>query len=342
MAKILNFSDFNLNESLIPGGWPSDWKSMPEWETLQNLGFQDATTPLQARNATIMLKNDRIPIYPEGVVLQKSGYIRNKGVTSGFIKNLKEKPYSLKFMFDYLIGVYSDWVSTRVRSDKHGELSDEAINFISDCIKTKNWRWNPSTRSIDVDGAVKISYSNLEILGQIKFGKVKGSFDCSRLTGITDLSFSPDYVGGDFSCYGCKDIRNLIGAPSFVKGDFNARGCTNLVSIDGAPEHVGRIFRVNQFTMPGMSIENLIKVFEGYTWKEYTSEWEEIKESQQTEAMEMVIPLISEERLDQYFSENPLDLYMLDDFPDMKAGVLRRTGIRDLSLIGRNLKKGSI
>jgi hypothetical protein len=38
--------------------------------------------------------------------------------------------------------------------------------------------------------------------------------------------------------------------------------------------------------------------------------------------------------LDDYFSKNPLDLHVLDDMPDIKAGVLKRTGIRDLSRIG--------
>ena len=38
--------------------------------------------------------------------------------------------------------------------------------------------------------------------------------------------------------------------------------------------------------------------------------------------------------LDDYFSKNPLDLHVLDGMPDIKAGVLKRTGIRDLSRIG--------
>jgi hypothetical protein len=40
--------------------------------------------------------------------------------------------------------------------------------------------------------------------------------------------------------------------------------------------------------------------------------------------------------------KNPLDIHLLDDHPQIKAGVLKRTGIRDYSAIGRNLKDGLI
>jgi hypothetical protein len=48
------------------------------------------------------------------------------------------------------------------------------------------------------------------------------------------------------------------------------------------------------------------------------------------------------EGIDNYFEENPLDLYKIDDMPAFKAGVLERTGIRDLGKIGKNLKNGLI
>jgi hypothetical protein len=49
-----------------------------------------------------------------------------------------------------------------------------------------------------------------------------------------------------------------------------------------------------------------------------------------------------EEILDDYMKKNPLDLHLLDDHPEYKAGVLRRTGIKDYSSIGRKLKQGLI
>jgi len=348
MHRILDFSEFALNESLTPGGWPSDWKSMPEWATLQDLGFVDATTPLQARNETIMLKNERIPIYPAGVVLQKSGYIRNKGVTSGFIKNLKEKPYSLKMMFDYLIKVYSDWVSTRVRSEKHGELSDELISFIASCTKTKNWEWNPLTRSVDVRGSVTIplnpvSADGTYLLNTFKFGKVKGNFYCNNIREIQNLRFCPDFVGEEFSC-SKTSIRNLVGSPKEIKGTFSAWGCDQLNSLEGLSENIGAGLFLREFVTPDVSIDSFLKVFEGYTCQMGTrgNEWVEIKDQYKEKARMLVTPMLSNEKLDSYFTENPMDLYKLDEFPAVKKGVLQRTGIKDLSAIGRNLKHGLI
>ena len=46
----------------------------------------------------------------------------------------------------------------------------------------------------------------------------------------------------------------------------------------------------------------------------------------------------SDDLLDKYFTEHPTELYVLDGHPDLKAGVLKRTGIRDMSRLGRNLK----
>jgi hypothetical protein len=45
---------------------------------------------------------------------------------------------------------------------------------------------------------------------------------------------------------------------------------------------------------------------------------------------------------DDYMTKNPLDLHLLNDHPEIKAGVLKRTGMRDYSAIGRNLKNGLI
>jgi len=38
--------------------------------------------------------------------------------------------------------------------------------------------------------------------------------------------------------------------------------------------------------------------------------------------------------LDNYFKNNPTDLYLFNSLPDVKSGILKRTGIRDLSLAG--------
>ena len=43
--------------------------------------------------------------------------------------------------------------------------------------------------------------------------------------------------------------------------------------------------------------------------------------------------------LDDYFKKNPLKLYLLDPLPQMKADIIKRTGIRDLSKVGSLLAR---
>jgi hypothetical protein len=41
-----------------------------------------------------------------------------------------------------------------------------------------------------------------------------------------------------------------------------------------------------------------------------------------------------------YFMSNPLDLHILDEDPELKKKVLEQTGMKDLSTLGRSIKKG--
>jgi len=44
----------------------------------------------------------------------------------------------------------------------------------------------------------------------------------------------------------------------------------------------------------------------------------------------------------KYIKENPLELYILDDLPEIKEEVLKRTGIKDYGKIGKSLHRGLI
>ena len=41
-----------------------------------------------------------------------------------------------------------------------------------------------------------------------------------------------------------------------------------------------------------------------------------------------------------YFEENPLELYLLDDFPDIKKDIIQKRGIPDWGKLGGALNKG--
>jgi hypothetical protein len=58
--------------------------------------------------------------------------------------------------------------------------------------------------------------------------------------------------------------------------------------------------------------------------------------------MEMMAPGEAERILDDSIKENPLKIDLLDELPEVKAGVLKRTGLKDLSVVARNLRGGAI
>ena len=116
MAKIIKtFREYQaINEALI--SWPNNWKDSEVWKRMERSGFYDATTPLQRRLDTIMIKSDSLPDeYNGGIVFQKSGYIRNKNKKSGWMKNYRDQPYSIESMLNYVVEKFTNPAS-RVKS----------------------------------------------------------------------------------------------------------------------------------------------------------------------------------------------------------------------------------
>jgi len=46
--------------------------------------------------------------------------------------------------------------------------------------------------------------------------------------------------------------------------------------------------------------------------------------------------------LDNFIKSNPMEIDLLDEFPEIKKGVLQRTGVKDLSQVARSLRGGMI
>jgi hypothetical protein len=164
-SRIHNFESYlKLNEASVES-IASDFPA--EWKRLEELGFYDATTPIVAKNGNVILKNRRFDYYPEGIVLQPgSGYVRDRGVRSGFLKN----GLDLKGMLNYLIDRYSNYErqvpKTGLSEKVYGILRRYASDF----------SLNPSTGRID--SSKNFSFTKtpaLEMIEEgIKFGKVGG------------------------------------------------------------------------------------------------------------------------------------------------------------------------
>jgi hypothetical protein len=341
-----------LFEEFVPAGsvqWPSNWKEMPEWKTLQDLGFIEATTDRQSRLKTIMLKNPRINyLYPAGIVLQASGYIRDKGVTSGYISN---KYNNLSDMLNYLIDRYSKELERNTTSERTGPLTPEQINAINSFTQSP-WKWNEKTESVDVEGKVRIMNSpaiNKDVIGTFKFGRVKGEFEIQGTHFDLDTleNFAPDYVGKNAMLFSMDGLKNMKGFPPTVKGRIWISG--EIDSLEGVTMEAEEL-STDYFIAQPWNVKNALIILDqgGVQIEEKRADreviqrhWNDTPERSDI-ARKLVSSVLTNEVIDEYFKKNPIKLYILDDHPEIKAEVLKRTGMRDLSKIGKNLQGGWI
>jgi hypothetical protein len=207
-----------------------------KWKRLEELGFYDATTPIVAKNGNVILKNNRFNYYPEGIVLQPgSGYVRDRGVRSGFLK----RDLDLEGMLDYLIDRYSKYES---QSSKTG-LSEKAYGILRRY--ASDFRLNPSTGRIDSSKNFLFSKTPaLEMIEEgIKFGNVGGfslygnhknstSKDLS-LTQSEARDFLPTEVKREFRLANIK--IDGIDFKVSIEGKWNPEGKKDLL-MNGKPE----------------------------------------------------------------------------------------------------------
>lgn len=358
MKRILEYElfksqrSYSLMEAFTPQGnprWPSNWKDMDLWKDLEAMGFEDVTTPLQARNATIMLVNKRFPhMYPDGVVLQASGYVRDKAARSGFIKAFKGTDYTLETLLNY---VKERWTKEegRMNPGNVGPLTPEQIQMVVGSTKSP-WKWNTSTNSLDVDGEFSFSVKSEESMNLLnfKFGKVKGAF-----TLFFSGSFLADSLDGiwpdsakEINIYSERDtqsgIRSTKGITQKIKEGISVYG-TGLDSLEDIPFDI-KSLRTQYFDVEPFDVQTALQILEEGSVKTYWSQggmeirhYSEASKKDDDKARELILTALSDEVLDSYFKKNPLNLYYLDGHPEMKAAVIKRTGLRDLSNLGKTL-----
>jgi hypothetical protein len=150
--------------------------------------------------------------------------------------------------------------------------------------------------------------------------EVRGSFYCG-LNQLYSLEGAPQEVGLDFTCHQNK-LTSLEGAPQTVGGRFDCRS-NNLTSLVGAPQEIVGNFSCDAFDIP-------------------KGEWNPVgwwtAAQKNDQAAKLLIPLLTESQLDSWMTRNPLDLDLLNDFPEIKSGVLKRTGMRDISKVASALR----
>ena len=114
---------------------------------------------------------------------------------------------------------------------------------IKDYIEWNGLKWNPILGGYDCDSDItpdECIVSDGKLL--IKFGHVKGNFDCDDFP-LTTLEGAPREVDGNFYCIGIM-LTSLEGAPKKVGGNFDCNS-NNLTTLEGAPNKVGGGFYCN-------------------------------------------------------------------------------------------------
>ena len=342
-----------LMEEFKPVGnpkWPTNWKDMDLWKDLEEMGFSDVTTPIQAKNGTIMIVNQDFPhMYPAGVVLQSSGYIRDKAARSGFIKQYKTQ-FTLDDVFDYIKDRWSKEYK-RMNPENKGTLTPEDIRLINAATKSP-WRWNSSTNSVDVDGNVDLNSAASNKLGGFKFGVIKGEFKMQLDQVIDSIEdFGPSKAKA-ISIYTSREnensgIKSTKGFPQNIKEA--TIWSKSLVSLEDLPLDMESL-KTLYFMISPFNIENCFKVLEFGKVNTYYSPGggsivkrdDDSSPEDDDKARALISTVLDDASLDLYFKKNPLKLHLLDEHPDIKAGVLRRTGMKDISKIGKNLDTGWI
>jgi hypothetical protein len=193
---------------------------------------------------------------------------------------------------------------------------------------TGTWRINPATGKIDVDGDFSSTGLFLRNFPEPGFGKVTGHFSCQYLH-LTSLIGSPQFVGGSFHCYE-NDLESLVGGPTSVGGNYIFSG-NPIKSLEGAPAEIGLTFDCHAFAVLEWTPENLTKTFFGKALPFFHES-----------APELIFPLLTIRDIANHLKQFPLDIDLLDNYPDCKKMALKESGIPDFTDLARATRMGLV
>ena len=351
MHNILSFSLFE-SEGKTNLSWDSDYDSLesnPLWAELKNRGFANESTPIMAKNKSLLLKNPGSPwFYPNGVVLQKSGYIRDKGAKSGFVRN---DLIVIDDMLTYLIKRYDrdlKKMGETLSSIEGSGLNPSHIKLISSGTRAR-WYCDKSTGKVNVDGKIDITIANKkdkETLYGIKFGRIKSQFSVTFSDKAFDngeigsLVYAPDYVGTTFLIQGGR-LENLEGLGE-VKGPIHIRGENyyNRLSLKNIQE-CQELGIGDLFTIP-YDVKHCLLVLENGCLSRNWSPWK----NNTARSIILTVPIMQEASLLKYFDENPLSIDLLDSpskkIKGIKNFIFSKLGYTDEDIAAVKRQKNRI
>ncbi len=197
-------------------------------------------------------------------------------------------------------------------SKERKELTSDQRKFLT---KYTNgyWVFDHNTGLVDLNGNFDCSFKGIEDFFGVRFGKIKGTFDCSH-NRLVSLEGSPQEVSGTFICSDNR-LTSLVGGPKQVRG---AYGCTRnrLTSLEGAPKEVGGAFSCsdNPLTSLDGAPEKVGGMFscDVFHIGEWNMEsWLELLDSGPTKAKQLILPFVSPEEINKRIAKDPAGMAMM-------------------------------
>lgn len=220
-------------------------------------------------------------------------------------------------------------------------LSKSQIDYLNSRVDGE-WKLNADTGLVDVLGSFSLKAKPAKTFNGVRFGRVTGDFDCSGTSRnqLTSLEGAPHRVDGFFSCSGNK-LTSLVGGPQQVGGDFWCN-FNPLTSLEGAPQKVDKNFSCDPF-----SIKDGAEHWNVQTWLDMLAGGRQdyflIRNKDQARPLLIsLLTLASPEDLAHSFRKRPLDLDLLDDYPELKQRVLHLTGLPDTSGVAQAFRSGLV
>jgi len=169
----------------------------------------------------------------ENLFEASSNPLRSLELIESYIRQRNLDPKYDKILFDAIQKCLEEYSSEL--SGGSPELTLEQIEYINSCT---NASFSVKNGRVNINGTFN-SGGRKEGFKGIKFGIIKGSFDC-RSMGLTSTEGFPTKVKGSFVCSD-NSLTSLVGGPIEVKEDFY---CSNnkLTNLEGAPLNVGGNF----------------------------------------------------------------------------------------------------
>jgi len=178
---------------------------------------------------------------------------------------------------------------------------------------------------------------------------MKGHLIC-EVNNLVDLKGCPETVSAIWVT-GNRRLASLDGIPPFLdelRTDFfqfrdNKALTTNILAKIMDIVLSKEFKRNSTYKLEGKDVWITFHNYEKYSIKYLHMEGFGIPDADQTSKIVKLISSVrGEDYLDSYFKERPMKLYLLDKYPELKKGVLARTGMKDLSQVGKSLDLGLI